>query len=173
MNRVTLTAAAVAGVLIIVLGLSALFTVDQPEQAIVLQFGEFKRQVRDPGLHVKLPFIQNVVYFDRRVLDTDPPTEEVIAADQKRLVVDSYARFRIVDPLLFYQSMGTELAARGRLNATISGSLRRGLGNITPRSGLSGERSKIMRPNTEEGATQAQTLRIDLHDAPLRPADPP
>src|SRR5258708_35466977 len=129
MNRVTLTAAAVAGVLIIVLGLSALFTVDQTEQAIVLQFGEFKRQIRDPGLHVKLPFIQNVIYYDRRVLDTDPPTEEVIAADQKRLVVHSYARFRIVGPLQFYQSMGTQQAAPRRLNGTISGSLRRVLGN--------------------------------------------
>src|SRR5260370_31128355 len=102
MNRVTLTAAAVAGVLIIVLGLSALFTVDQTEQAIVLQFGEFKRQVRDPVLHLKLPFIQNVIYYDRRVLDTDPPTEELIAADQKRRVVDSYARLRILDPLQFH-----------------------------------------------------------------------
>src|SRR5260221_4787281 len=161
MNRVTLTAAAVAGVLIIVLGLSALFTVDQPEQAIVLQFGEFKRQVRDPGLHVKLPFIQNVVYFDRRVLDTDPPTEEVIAADQKRLVVDSYARFRIVDPLLFYQSMGTQLAARGRLNATISGSLRRGVRTHPPRSGRSRGRRESLRPLTRGGAPHPQPLGLD------------
>ncbi len=173
MNRTVLTAAAIAAVVIVVLALSALFTVDQTEQAIVLQFGEFKRQIRDPGLHVKLPFIQNVIYYDRRVLDTDPPTEEVIAADQKRLVVDSYARFRIVDPLQFYQSMGTEQAARGRLNATISGSLRRVLGNITLGSVLSDERSKIMRQITDEVATQAKPFGIDVIDVRLRRADLP
>jgi modulator of FtsH protease HflC len=173
MNRTLLTAAAIAAIVVVVLAFSAFFTVDQTEQAIVLQFGEFKRAVRDPGLHVKLPFVQNVVYYDRRVLDTDPPTEEVIAADQKRLVVDSYARFRIVDPLQFYQSMGTELAARGRLNATISGSLRRVLGNITLGSVLSDERSKIMRQITEEVATQAKPFGIDVIDVRLRRADLP
>jgi membrane protease subunit HflC len=174
MNRVALTAAAVTIAVLVLLGLGSVFTVDQTEQAIVLQFGEFKREVRDPGLHFKRPwFLQNVVYYDRRVLDTDPPTEEVIAADQKRLVVDSYARFRIVDPLRFYQSMGTELAARGRLNATISGSLRRVLGNITLGSVLSDERSKIMRQITEEVATQAKPFGIDVIDVRLRRADLP
>jgi membrane protease subunit HflC len=174
MNRVALTAAAVAAAVLVLLGLGSIFTVDQTEQAIVLQFGEFRREVRDPGLHFKRPwFLQNVVYYDRRVLDTDPPTEEVIAADQKRLVVDSYARFRIVDPLRFYQSMGTELAARGRLNATISGSLRRVLGNITLGSVLSDERSKIMRQITEEVATQAKPFGIDVIDVRLRRADLP
>jgi len=174
MNRVALTAAAVTAVVLVLLGLGSVFTVDQTEQAIVLQFGEFRREVRDPGLHLKRPwFLQNVVYYDRRVLDTDPPTEEVIAADQKRLVVDSYARFRIVDPLRFYQSMGTELAARGRLNATISGSLRRVLGNITLGSVLSDERSKIMRQITEEVATQAKPFGIDVIDVRLRRADLP
>jgi membrane protease subunit HflC len=174
MNRVALTAAAVTAVVLVLLGLGSVFTVDQTEQAIVLQFGEFRREVRDPGLHLKRPwFLQNVVYYDRRVLDTDPPTEEVIAADQKRLVVDSYARFRIVDPLRFYQSMGTELSARGRLNATISGSLRRVLGNITLGSVLSDERSKIMRQITEEVATQAKPFGIDVIDVRLRRADLP
>jgi membrane protease subunit HflC len=174
MNRLPVTIAVVALAVLVFLGLGSVFTVDQTEQAIVLQFGEFKREVRDPGLHFKRPwFLQNVVYFDRRVLDTDPPTEEVIAADQKRLVVDSYARFRIVDPLRFYQSMGTELAARGRLNATISGSLRRVLGNITLGSVLSDERSKIMRQITEEVATQAKPFGIDVIDVRLRRADLP
>jgi len=174
MNRVTVTVAVVTVAVLVLLGLGSVFTVDQTEQAIVLQFGEFKREVRDPGLHFKRPwFLQNVVYFDRRVLDTDPPTEEVIAADQKRLVVDSYARFRIVDPLRFYQSMGTELAARGRLNATISGSLRRVLGNITLGSVLSDERSKIMHQITEEVAVQAKPFGIEVIDVRLRRADLP
>lgn len=174
MNRLPVTIAVVAVAVLVFLGLGSVFTVDQTEQAIVLQFGEFKHEVRDPGLHFKRPwFLQNVVYFDRRVLDTDPPTEEVIAADQKRLVVDSYARFRIIDPLRFYQSMGTELAARGRLNATISGSLRRVLGNITLGSVLSDERSKIMRQITEEVATQAKPFGIEVIDVRLRRADLP
>jgi membrane protease subunit HflC len=174
MNRVAVTAAAVTVAVVVLLGLGSIFTVDQTELAIVLQFGEFRREVRDPGMHFKRPwFLQNVVYYDRRVLDTDPPTEEVIAADQKRLVVDSYARFRIVDPLRFYQSMGTELAARGRLNATISGSLRRVLGNITLGSVLSDERSKIMRQITEEVATQAKPFGIEVIDVRLRRADLP
>jgi modulator of FtsH protease HflC len=174
MNRMVVTAAAVALAVLVLLGLGSVFTVEQTEQAIVLQFGAFSREVRDPGLHFKRPwFLQSVVYYDRRVLDTDPPTEEVIAADQKRLVVDSYARFRIVDPLRFYQSMGTELAARGRLNATISGSLRRVLGNITLGSVLSDERSRIMRQITEEVATQAKPFGIEVIDVRLRRADLP
>jgi membrane protease subunit HflC len=173
MNRVALIAAAVAAVVIVVVATSALFVVDQTEQAIVLQFGEFKRAVRDPGLHVKLPLMQNVVYYDRRVLDIEPPTEEVIASDQKRLVVDSYARFRILDPLQFYQSVGTELAARSRLNSIISASLRRVLGNVTLGSVLSDQRASIMKEATEEVKQQASPLGIDVIDVRLRRADLP
>jgi membrane protease subunit HflC len=173
MNRVALTAAIVAAVVVIFIATSALFIVDQTEQAIVLQLGEFKRAVRDPGLHVKLPLVQNVVYYDRRVLDIEPPTEEVIASDQKRLVVDSYARFRILDPLQFYQSVGTELAARSRLNSIISASLRRVLGNVTLGSVLSDERAKIMKQATEEVKQQATPLGIEVIDVRLRRADLP
>src|SRR5260221_84761 len=147
--------------------------VPEAEAYKVQRGAEYNGKIGDRGMHVKLPFIQSVIYYDRRVLDTDPPTEEVIAADQKRLVVDSYARFRIVDPLQFYQSMGTEQAARGRLNATISGSLRRVLGNITLGSVLSDERSKIMRQITDEVAIQAKPFGIDVIDVRLRRADLP
>ena len=92
--------------------LSALFTVHQTQQALVLQFGNPKRVVTEPGLHVKLPFVQNAVYIDRRVLDFDAEAAEVILGDQKRLVVDAFARYRIVDPLRFYQSVGDEAPAR-------------------------------------------------------------
>ena len=173
MNRVALIAAAIAAVVVVIAAMSSLFIVDQTEQAIVLQFGEFKRAVRDPGLHVKVPLLQNVVYYDRRVLDIEPPTEEVIASDQKRLVVDSYARFRILDPLQFYQSVGTELAARSRLNSIISASLRRVLGNVTLGSVLSDERAKIMKEATEEVKQQASPLGIDVIDVRLRRADLP
>ncbi len=125
-----------------------------------------------PGLHVKLPLVQNVVYYDRRVLDIEPPTEEVIASDQKRLVVDSYARFRILDPLQFYQSVGTELAARSRLNSIISASLRRVLGNVTLGSVLSDERAKIMKQATEEVKQQATAPRHRGHRRPAAPRRP-
>ena len=96
-------------------GYQSLFIVQEINQAIVLQFGDPKKIITKPGLNFKLPFIQNVVYLDRRVLNLDNPPEEVIAADQKRLIVDAFARFRIVDPLKFYISVGNENVARQRL----------------------------------------------------------
>ena len=95
--------------LIFVIGLVvylSLFTVKEINQAIVLQFGDPKKIVTDAGLQVKIPFIQNVVFLDRRILSLDPPPAEVIASDQKRLIVDAYARFKIIDPLKFYISVG-------------------------------------------------------------------
>ena len=109
--------------LIVVLALTgyqSLFIVQEINQAIVLQFGDPKKIITKPGLNFKLPFIQNVVYLDRRVLNLDNPPEEVIAADQKRLIVDAFARFRIVDPLKFYISVGNESVARQRLATIIN-----------------------------------------------------
>ena len=92
----------------------SLFVVKEINQAIVLQFGDPKKIISKPGLQFKIPFIQNVVFIDRRILSLDPAPEEVIASDQKRLIVDAYARFRIVDPLKFYISVGDERVARSR-----------------------------------------------------------
>jgi modulator of FtsH protease HflC len=175
MNR---SALAIAGAVVLVVAVlaafSSLFIVNQNEQALVLQFGQPKRVIRDAGLHFKLPFlIQEVVRYDRRVLDFEPPAEEVIASDQKRLVVDSFARFRIVDPLLFFQSVGTEIGARGRLGATISGALRRVLGGVTLASVLSDERDRIMKQITDEVSRQARAFGIDVIDVRLRRADLP
>jgi modulator of FtsH protease HflC len=172
-NRVFLVVASFVGIVVIAVAFSALFIVNQTQQAIVLQFGELKSVIRDPGLHVKLPFIQDVVYYDNRVLDAEPPTEEVIASDQKRLVVDGFARFRIADPLLFYKSVGTEVGARPRLNSIISASLRRVLGNVTLAAVLSAERSNIMKTITEETRVQAKPFGIDVLDVRLRRADLP
>jgi len=106
----------------------SLFTVKEINQAIVLQFGDPKKVIAKPGLQVKIPFIQNVVFIDRRILSLDPAPEEVIASDQKRLIVDAYARFRIVDPLKFYISVGDERVARSRLATIINSRLRSVLG---------------------------------------------
>jgi membrane protease subunit HflC len=173
MNRTILI---VIGAIVIALGIvvtSAAFIVHQTEQAIVLQFGDPKRVVQTPGLHFKLPFIQNVTYFDNRILDFAPPQEEIIAADQKRLVVDSFVRYRIADPLEFYKAVGSELAARGRLAGIISAALRRAVGNTTLSSVLSNERNAIMqtiRADTNEAAVR---LGLDVVDFRIRRADLP
>ena len=119
LNKFLLPIIAVAGFAIYL----SLFTVKEINQAIVLQFGDPKKIISQPGLQVKIPFIQNVVFIDRRILSLDPAPEEVIASDQKRLIVDAYARFKIVDPLKFYISVGDERVARSRL-ATIINSRR-------------------------------------------------
>ena len=173
MNRRILT---VLGIVLVVLGIlasSALFTVQQTEQALVLQFGDPKRLIQKPGLKFKMPFLQNVVYFDRRVLDFDPPAEEVIAADQKRLVINVISRFRIVDPLRFYQSVGNEAVVRGRLTATISASLRRVIGSVTLSSVLSEEREKIMNTVRDQVNVEAAQFGIDIIDVRIRRTDLP
>ena len=173
MSRPLVVAAVVLLFAAIVSAFSAFFIVDQTQQALVLQLGEPRRVIKEPGLHVKLPFIQNVLYYDRRVLDYEPPAEEVIAADQKRLVVDAFSRFLIVDPLRFYQAVGTEQAARSRLGSVISGSLRRVLGSVTLASVLSEERDRIMREITLAVAGEAKNFGIDVIDVRIRRADLP
>ena len=122
----------------------SLFVVKETNQAIVLQFGDPKRIISQPGLQVKIPFIQNVVFIDRRILSLDPAPEEVIASDQKRLIVDAYARFKIVDPLKFYISVGDERVARSRLATIINSRLRGVLGKQSLATLLSEDRSKQM-----------------------------
>ncbi len=173
MSRPLAVAALALLVLLVVSAFSALFIVDQTQQALVLQLGEPRRVIKEPGLHIKVPFIQNVFYYDKRVLDYEPPAEEVIAADQKRLVVDAFSRFLIVDPLRFYQAVGTEQAARSRLGSVISGSLRRVLGNVTLASVLSEERDRIMREITQAVAGEAKNFGIDVIDVRIRRADLP
>ena len=134
------------GVLAVLFGiLSSFFTVDQTQQALVLQFGEPKRLVNKPGLNFKIPFIQEVTYFEKRVLSlVSQDSEEVILADQKRLEVDTYSRFRITDPLLFYQTVRNEFGARQRLESIIDSSVRRVFGKFELTAILSDARTKIV-----------------------------
>ena len=131
-------------VVLAVTGYQSLFIVQEINQAIVLQFGDPKKIITKPGLNFKIPFIQNVAYLDRRVLNLDTPPEEVIAADQKRLIVDAFARFRIVDPLKFYISVGNEAVARSRLATIINSRIRGVLGTQNLATLLSIDRSKHM-----------------------------
>ena len=153
---------------------SALFTVDQTQQALVLQFGEPKRTIQDPGLSVKIPFIQDTVYYEKRVLSLIPQdAEEVILADQKRLQVDAYARYKINNPLLFFQTVRNEMGARARLESIIDSSVRRVLGRETLASILTGERESINGSIRDEVNQSVQSLGIDIIDVRLRRADYP
>ena len=152
----------------------SLLTVNQTQQALVLQFGEPKRTIQEPGLAFKLPFIQDVTYYEKRVLSLIPQdAEEVILSDQKRLQVDAYARYQIEDPLLFYQTVRNELGARGRLEAIIDSSVRRALGRETLASILTGQRNDITRSIGEEVNASVSSLGIKIIDVRLRRADYP
>lgn len=159
-------------VVVLILLYTMLFTVQQTEIALVLQFGQPIRVIEQPGLQFKLPY-QNAVIYDRRILDYEPPAEEVIASDQKRLVVDTYARFKIVNPLLFYQSVGTEDVADARLSTIISASLRNIIGNVELQSVISTQRAAIMLQIRDQVNTEAKGFGIDVVDVRLRRADLP
>ena len=153
---------------------SSAFTVDQTQQALVLQLGEPKRTIQEPGLAFKVPFIQDVTYYEKRVLSLIPQeAEEVILADQKRLKVDAFARYQISDPLLFYQTVRNEVGARGRLEAIIDSSVRRALGRETLASILTGQRNDITRSIGEEVNESVSSLGIQIIDVRLRRADYP
>lgn len=165
----------VVGVLVVALFLvyTTFFTVQQTEIALVLQLGKPVRVVDHPGLQVKVPLVQNVVIYDRRILDFEPPAEEVIASDQKRLIVDTYARFKITDPLLFYQSVGTEDAADTRLGSVISAAVRRVIGNVELQAVISSQRANIMKQIRDEVNQEGKSFGIDVVDVRLRRADLP
>ena len=173
MSRRILIAVAVVLVAVGILLNSAVFIVDQTESALVVRFGEPRRELRAPGLYFKQPFVENVMFYDNRLLDFEPRPEEVIVSDQKRLVVDSYARYRIIDPLVFYQTVGTEVGVRGRLSAIVNGSLRRVLGNVTLSDILSVKRADIMIQIRNEVAESGKYFGIDVVDVRLRRADLP
>ena len=162
--------------ILVVLGVIAyqsLFVVQEINQAIVLQFGDPKKVISKPGLQVKIPFIQNVVFLDRRILSLDPAPEEVIASDQKRLIVDAYARFKIIDPLKFYISVGDERVARSRLATIINSRLRSVLGTQSLATLLSEDRTKQMAIIQEGVNTEAEGFGITIIDVRIKRADLP
>jgi membrane protease subunit HflC len=151
----------------------SVFVVKEINQAIVLQFGDPKKIITTPGLQVKIPFIQNVVFLDRRILSLDPAPEEVIASDQKRLIVDAFARFKIVDPLKFYISVGNERVARSRLATIINSRLRSVLGKQSLATLLSKDRAKQMALIQEGVNNEAEKFGIEIIDVRIKRADLP
>jgi len=154
--------------------LNGLFIVQQTQQGIVLQFGEPKRTLQEPGLNWKIPFIQNVVFYENRVLSlVSSDSDEVILADQKRLEVDTYTRYRIINPLLFYQTVRNVLGVEQRLDAIVDSSVRRVLGGATLIDILSESRSGLTTSIREEVNVSANSLGLEIIDVRIRRADYP
>jgi membrane protease subunit HflC len=149
------------------------YIVDERNQAILLQFGEPVATIREPGLATKLPFIQNVIYFEKRVLSSDGSPQEYLTRDKKRLVVDHVTRWRIDDPLLFYKAVRTESGARARLDDIVFSELRRELATVDFAAVISDQRDPIMERVAASSAVNAAEFGIDLVDVRVKRADLP
>ena len=172
-SRLGVAALAAALVAVVVL-YSTLFTVTQTEVALVTQFGAPVRVIETPGLHAKIPFVQDVIPIDRRLLPFAIPAEEVILNDQRRLVVDAFAMLRVVDPLKYYQSVGSaEDGIRSRLISTVQSSLRRVLGNRALLAVLSSERGQIMSTIRDQVNAEMRGFGVTIVDVRIRRADLP
>ena len=157
----------------LVIGYSAFYTVSQTEQVLLVRLGEPVSVVTDPGLHFKAPFIDTVISIDKRILDLENPSQEVIASDQKRLVVDAFARYRIKNALRFYQSVGSIQAANIQLTTLLNASLRRVLGEVTFIQVVRDQRADLMARIRDLINTEAQGYGIEVVDARIRRADLP
>jgi modulator of FtsH protease HflC len=173
MNQRMFVAIGVVFAILAVAAIGSLFTVYQSQQALVLQFGNPVRVVQEPGLHVKLPFIQQVETFEKRVLDFDAPSVELVLGDQKRLVVDAFARYRISDPLRFRQSTGNELVFRTRLEPIIFSSLRSVLGEVSLFAVLSEDRLQLMSRIQREANEALERFGVEVVDVRIKRADLP
>lgn len=173
MNRTAGFLAAVAVAIAVIVALSSIYTVDMTEQALLLQFGAPKGVVTEPGLHTKLPFVQDVVYLPKKLLNLDALPEEVIAQDKKRMVVDAFARYRIADPLRFYQALTDERTAALRLTPILSSNVRRVLGSQSFSAMLSVKRAQLMLDIKDNVNQDAAGFGIRIVDVRIRRADLP
>ncbi len=173
MNRLSIAGIALLVVVAVLLN-GALFTVGQTQRVLIAQFGQVVRAIEEPGLHIKVPFVQEVISFDRRLLNVELPGEEVILGDQRRLIVDSFTVFRIADPLKFYQAVGPmPEAIRGRLNSIVTSSLRRVLGKNSLLDVLSADRERIMAAIRQQVNDDMRNFGVAIEDVRIRRADLP
>jgi membrane protease subunit HflC len=164
----------IAGAVIItIIASGTIFIIDETQQAVVVQFQDPKDVIQNAGLHFKIPFIQDVILFDKRLLDYDLPAQTVVAGDQKFVIVDTFTRYKITDPLVFYRSMGTETKAQDRLRNLIIDAMRSVLGQVPLSNLLSQERVKIMHRIHEDVNQGAKKFGIDVVDVRIRRADLP
>jgi len=167
---------AIFGIIVIVAGLvasSALFTVHQTQQALILQFGNPIRVVQDPGLHVKMPFVQDAEFYDSRILDLDPPAQEVILADQKRVNVDAFARYRIVDPLEYRKRAQTDANFRDVFGSRLNASIRAEIGRILLGDMLTQKRAQVMEIIAQQMKAFAPEFGVEVVDVRIGRTDLP
>jgi membrane protease subunit HflC len=160
-------------IIVVIVATQALFTVDETQQAIILQFGDPIKTVQTPGLNAKLPFIQNVIYFEKRVLSSDAPPQEYLTTDKKRLVVDHVTRWQITDPLLFFKAVRTEAGARARLDDIVFSELRRELATVKFTDVIAQERENIMERVAASSAEKSSEFGIKVVDVRTKRADLP
>jgi membrane protease subunit HflC len=163
----------VGAAVLLVLASQSLYIVQQPEQAIVLQFGNPVRLIQEPGLKIKMPFIQNAVFYDKRLLNLEPPAQEVVLKDKKRLDVDTFSRYRIVEPLTFYKTVRNEYQAQNRLQEIVNSSARNVLATFTLKELLSEKRTEIMKQISDAVKADAAQLGVEVADVRIRRADLP
>jgi modulator of FtsH protease HflC len=176
MSRTARYTIIIVAALAIIVAFDSMFTVAQTEQALVLQFGSpvaGRGLVTEPGLHFKIPFIENVVLFDKRILGIETPTQEVLASDNTRVEVDSFLRYRIVDPLKFYQTVGSIERAENQLGFILNSAVRRVLGDADLTEIVSGEREVLMGRILKEVNQEAAKLGVLAVDVRIRRADLP
>jgi len=158
---------------LLIIATQSLYIVQQPEQAIVLQFGDPVRLVQEPGLKIKIPFIQNVVFYDKRLLNLEPPAQEVVLKDKKRLDVDTFSRYRITEPLTFYKTVRNEYQAQSRLQEIVNSSARNVLATFTLKELLSEKRTEIMKKISAAVKRDAAQIGVEVADVRIRRADLP
>jgi membrane protease subunit HflC len=173
--RLNIVGGIVAAIVIaaLVVAYASIFTVYQTRQAIVVRLGEPRRVVSEPGLHFKAPFIESVIHIDKRILDLENPAQEVIASDQKRLVVDAFARYKITEPLRFYQTVSSVEGANSRLSTLLNSALRRVLGENTLTRVVRDDRGALMAKVREQLEHEAKDFGIEVVDVRIRRADLP
>jgi modulator of FtsH protease HflC len=165
--------AAALAIVALIIAYGSIFTVYQTRQAIVVRLGEPVKVINQPGLHFKVPFIDSVIHVDKRILDLENPAQEVIASDQKRLVVDAFARYKIINPLLFYQTVSSVEGANSRLSTLLNSALRRVLGENTLTHVVRDDRAALMQRVREQLEHEAQAFGIEVVDVRIRRADLP
>ena len=164
---------AVVTLLLLVAAYGSIFTVYQTDQAIVVWLGEPVRVITDPGLHFKVPLVESVISVDKRILDLENPAQEIISFDNKRLVVDAFARYRVSDPLKFYQTIGAIEGANSRLSTLLNSSLRRVLGEATSLDIVRDKRAQLMAAVRTQLQSEAQSFGVTIVDTRIRRADLP
>ena len=173
MKNTKLVALLVIGAIVLILVSGALYTVRETEQVLVRRFGEPLRVVTDAGLHFKIPLLDDATYFDKRLLDFDGDRQEIPTVDQKQLIIDAFARYKITDPLLFFQSVGSEAGMSARLPNIINSALREVLGDVQLAKVLTAERSVLMKQITEIASRNGTEFGIEIVDVRMKRVDLP